>query len=65
MAALYCECRHGIWTDLWWTERGPVLIFMDNQTSSEAYGKQVAACPGCGRELKLEALSSENYPARS
>ena len=64
MAALYCECRYGIWSDLWWTEGGPVLVFVDNQALSESYGEQVTVCPDCGRGLKLGALKSENYPAR-
>lgn len=64
MAALYCGCRYGIWSDLWWTEQGQVVVFMDNESSSDSYGKQVFDCPGCGRELKLETLRSENYPAR-
>lgn len=65
MATLYCECDHSVWSDLWWTEDGPDLVFLDNQTSSESYGKRVAACPGCGRELKLEVLRSEDYPVGS
>jgi hypothetical protein len=64
MAALYCGCRHPVWSDLWWTDRGAVMVFMDNQTSSASYGKQVDNCPGCGRKLRLELLKSENYTAR-
>ena len=40
------------------------MVFMDNQTSSASYGKQVDNCPGCGRKLRLELLKSENYTAR-
>ncbi|CAN5651865.1 hypothetical protein BH24ACT21_BH24ACT21_16690 [soil metagenome] len=65
MATLYCDCDHSVWSDLWWTEDGPFLIFMDNQSSSPSYGKQVTSCPGCGRALKLEALRSEDYPVGS
>jgi hypothetical protein len=64
MAALYCDCRYEIWSDLWWTEQGPLLIFMDNRASSASYGKEAVDCPGCGRVLKLGALKSENYRAR-
>lgn len=61
MATLYCECKHSIWSDLWWTERGAELIFLDNLPSSDSYGKQVTRCPGCGKWLTLEILKSENY----
>jgi hypothetical protein len=64
LATLYCECDHSVWSDLWWREEGPDLVFIDNQTSSPSYGKQVTDCPGCGRELRLERLRSENYPVR-
>lgn len=63
MATLYCGCRHSIWSDLWWTEDGAVMLFMDNQRSSDSYGRQVTHCPGCGRELRLEKLSSEDRRA--
>lgn len=62
MATLYCECEHSVWSDLWWTERGPEMMFIDNVPSSATYGKQVSRCPGCERELRLQALRSENYP---
>lgn len=62
MATLYCECEHSVWSDLWWTESGPLLVFLDNQTSSASYGKQITKCPNCSRELRLEMLRSENYP---
>ena len=64
MATLYCGCRHQVWSDLWWTERGAVMVFMDNRPHSESYGKQVEDCPGCGRKLRLELLKSEDHPAR-
>ncbi|MGB3634953.1 MAG: hypothetical protein WA982_12990 [Rubrobacteraceae bacterium] len=64
MATLYCECEHNIWSDLWWTEDGPLLIFLDNRPSSASYGKQITDCPNCGRELRLEMLRSENYSMR-
>lgn len=64
MATLYCECEHSVWSDLWWTEEGLSLIFLDNKVSSASYGKQVTSCPGCGRELRLEALRSDNNPVR-
>lgn len=62
MATLFCECAHSVWSDLWWTEEGPEMMFIDNLPSSPTYGKQVEFCPGCGRELRLRALRSENYP---
>ncbi len=64
MATLYCGCRHRVWSDLWWTDRGAVMLFIDNQPSSASYGKQIEDCPGCGRKLRLEMLKSENYPVR-
>lgn len=62
MATLYCECKHNIWSDLWWTEDGPLLVFLDNQISSPSYGKQIVNCPGCEQKLRLASLKSENYP---
>lgn len=64
MATLYCGCSRRIWSDLWWTERGAVMCFMDNQPYSESYGKRVEDCPGCGKKLRLELLSSDKHPRR-
>lgn len=59
MASLYCECGYGIWSDLWWTEEGAEMLFLDNRKGSATYGGRVSGCPGCGRRLELEALRSE------
>lgn len=64
MATLYCECNHSVWSDLWWTARGAEMVFIDNLPTSPTYGKQVAHCPGCNRELRLQVLRSENYPVK-
>lgn len=64
MATLYCECGYGIWSDLWWTEEGAEMLFLDNHKASKTYGGRVSRCPGCGKPLELEALKSEDYGVR-
>lgn len=65
MARLRCECRHRIWSELWWKNSGEVLLFFDDVAASESYGERVSVCPGCGRRLGGRVLELERAEHRN
>ncbi len=48
---LYCECGYVIWMEVWRRGAEPVVVFFDDEETSETYAEQVVRCPGCGEGL--------------
>jgi hypothetical protein len=58
--ALQCPCGYAILCDVrCFRERLGTLAFLDNEQTSQTYGKRVRSCPGCGEQLEVVRLFSK------
>ena len=62
--ALRCGCGHGILCEVRRAgEHLGVLVFVDDEPTSETYSERVKSCPGCGEQLGFPMLFTKHQPA--
>ncbi len=53
---VYCSCAHKIWCEVRYEADLVILIFFDDEETSETYAEQITHCPGCGGGSFVEDL---------
>jgi hypothetical protein len=65
MATLYCECKHKLWSELWWSGSKHMWVFFDDERTSETYAEQITRCPECGMQLRYDGHASIGQELRA
>ena len=56
---IYCSCSHKIWCEVRYEADLVILIFFDDEETSETYAEQITHCPGCGGQSFVEGFLEE------
>ncbi len=61
VATLQCPCGYALLCEVRsLAERLGVVVFFDDEPTSEAYSERVESCPGCGEQLEFLTLLLRN-----
>ena len=62
LATLYCECEHSVWSDLWWTENGPDLVFVDKPGFERVLWQAGNELPRLRSGIKTRSVAVRELP---
>ena len=57
MPTQYCDCGYQLWLTYRWNGLASVPIYADNEEDSATVGETITHCPGCGEQLRPEAVN--------